>query len=439
MKRSHETEVLVIGGGPAGMAAAVSAAEQGARVALVDDNPHLGGQIWRQGQQGPAAAARPWLERLAALSNKTVDLLCPAAVFDARHPHELSAETADGAITLQYQRLVLALGAAERFVPFPGWTLPGVMGAGGLQALVKGGFDVTGKRVVVAGSGPLLLAVAAYLRQQGARVVRLAEQAPRTAVAGFASHLLRQPGKLLQAVRLQRQLLGCGQRFATWPVRANGGGTGNGAADNRLEEVVLAGPGGRQETIACDLLACGFGLVPNVGMAAYLGCALDRGAVQTTVRVDSWQRTSLDGVYCVGESTGIGGVDVALIEGQIAGLHAAGKERQAQQLQSRRQREQRFADALERAFALRDEVRQLADDDTTVCRCEDVRWGQIRQYEDIRDCKLNTRCGMGPCQGRICGGALELMVGWQAETIRPPFFPVTLETLAQSGATEDSS
>src|SRR6185295_1674164 len=162
-------DLLVVGAGPAGMAAAWRAAESGLRVSVVDDNPAAGGQIWR----GGPPEAQVWFERI-----RSVELINGARVFQQPEPGMLLAETNSGVCELSYKSLVLATGARERFLPFPGWTLPNVMGAGGLQALVKTGLPIEGKRVVVAGSGPLLLAVAAYLRGHGANVLLIAEQAP---------------------------------------------------------------------------------------------------------------------------------------------------------------------------------------------------------------------------------------------------------------------
>nr|AUN35747.1 putative oxidoreductase [uncultured bacterium] len=150
---------LVIGAGPAGLAAAYSAAQSGSRVVVIDDNPAAGGQIWRGEQQKPASReAQAWFEKIRSVDIRFID---GARVFHQPRPGTLLAETSEGVIDLNYDNLILATGARERFLPFPGWTLPNVMGAGGLQALVKTGLPIEGKRVVVAGSGPLLLAVAA--------------------------------------------------------------------------------------------------------------------------------------------------------------------------------------------------------------------------------------------------------------------------------------
>jgi NADPH-dependent 2,4-dienoyl-CoA reductase/sulfur reductase-like enzyme len=170
MDRQQHFDVLVIGGGPAGIAAAARAAESGARVGIVDDNPRLGGQIWRGGSEDKTSEASRWIERLHASG---ASILAGFRVVHQPEAGVLLAENLDRACELSYKKLILATGARERFLPFPGWTLPNVMGAGGLQAMVKGGLPIRGKRVVVAGTGPLLLAVAATLRKLGAEVVMI--------------------------------------------------------------------------------------------------------------------------------------------------------------------------------------------------------------------------------------------------------------------------
>src|ERR1044072_4955405 len=172
-------DAMVIGAGPAGLAAAYRAAQSGLRVTVVDDNPAAGGQIWR----GGPPEAQAWFEKICSVAIKLIN---GARVFQQSRVGSVLAETSEGVIDLQYDSLVLATGACERFLPFPGWTLPNVMGAGGLQALVKTGLPIEGKRVVIAGSGPLLLAVAAYLRTHGAEVLLIAEQASSIQLAKFA-------------------------------------------------------------------------------------------------------------------------------------------------------------------------------------------------------------------------------------------------------------
>lgn len=414
-------DVLVVGAGPAGLAAAWRTATSGLRVSVVDDNPAAGGQIWRGEQAKPSSAeAQEWFERIRSVD---IQMINGARVFQQPEAGMLLAETSEGVLELKYKSLVLATGARERFLPFPGWTLPNVMGAGGLQALVKTGLPIEGKGVVVAGSGPLLLAVAAYLRGRGADVLLIAEQASSVKLARFGLGLMREKGKLSQAWSLRKEFSRKGakaQRLrylsSCWVEAAHG--------KERLESVTLI-RGRKRWDVACDYLACGFHLVPSLELAELLGCEVDRGRVS----VDEFQQTTVPQIYSAGEATGIGGLELSLVEGEIAGLAAAGKRDEARKLFPIREKHRKFADLLNRTFALRDELKHLAAPETFVCRCEDVTFERLRTHQSWRAAKLQTRCGMGPCQGRVCGAAVEFLFGWRAESVRPPALPVRVESL----------
>ncbi|MBV7537408.1 NAD(P)/FAD-dependent oxidoreductase [Duganella sp. sic0402] len=414
-------QVLVVGAGPAGLAAAHAAATRGAQVGVIDDNPYPGGQIWRgaAGSQSDPRAAQ-LLDALRTLEN--VEFLQQTRVMYAPQPQQLLVQTAGGSATLHYHQLILATGARERLLPFPGWTLPGVTGAGGLQALSKGGYPLEGKRVVVAGSGPLLLAAAATLKSKGAHIVAIIEQAATPSLLRFVFGLLATPAKITQALQLRAQLGGVPYWHNSYVHSAHGDGTLQSVQVQRGYEHEL-------DLLQCDYLACGYGLLPNVELAQALGCATTVRNAQTVVQVDEWQHTSQPGVYCAGEGTGIGGVDLALAEGRIAGLVASGQQAQARTHFATRTRWSKFAERLAHAFALRSELRTLAGDDTIVCRCEDVCHADLRTQTSWRSAKLQTRCGMGPCQGRICGGATEVLYGWRPDAVRLPISPTRISSI----------
>jgi len=412
----NRVDVAVIGAGPAGIAAGTRAAESGARVVVIDEGLGPGGQIWRpRADSGASRAASPWIARLersgAVIHRATavVDVQRTATGFALR------AESHDRTLSIESRAIVIATGARERFLPFPGWTLPNVFGVGGAQALLKSGTSVRGKRVVIAGSGPLLLPVAASLARAGAQVKVVAEQASRGQVVRFAAGLWRAPARVAQAISYRSAFLRTPYSTGMWIVRADG--------DTSVREVTLT-DGRRARTVECDVLCAAFGLVPNTALASLIGCELRDGSVV----VDERQETTVSGAYCAGEPTGIGGVDLALIEGEVAGLAAAGSPAKSR-LTTRRASFGREARALDRAFALRPELKALAADDTILCRCEDVALGDIDRGWSPRQAKLYTRMGMGPCQGRICGGALECLAGWPADTKRPPIQPARLSTL----------
>jgi D-hydroxyproline dehydrogenase subunit alpha len=410
------TDVLVIGAGPAGIAAACAAAEAGVRVDVIDDNPAAGGQIWR----GGAPAATAWLDRLArsgaALHPGTT--VIDVAPQEGGPPAVITHAAAGGAVW-QARTIVLATGARERFLPFPGWTLPGVVGAGGLQALVKQGLDVGGRRIVVAGTGPLLLAVAELLVERGATVVAVAEQAALRRLVRFAAALVGHPAKLVQAAGIRRAI-GPVLRTGSFPLVVRPRGDG-------LVVTLASGRPGRERRadIPCDLFACGFGLVPNVEIARALGCEMHAGGIA----VDGFGATTVSGVFAAGECTGVGGVDKSLVEGRITGLVAAGRRDQAVPLLGERRRCRRFAALLDRTFVLDRRLARLAAADTVVCRCEDVAAGRLACHRSWREAKLMTRIGMGPCQGRVCGPAAETLFGWSPDDVRPPFSPTPLGDL----------
>jgi D-hydroxyproline dehydrogenase subunit alpha len=428
---SDAFEIVVVGAGPGGMAAAATAAEAGRRVCLIDDNPEPGGQIWRGGvgQRRPNAAAAEWLRRLqsggvAVRSGwRAVDL--PFATGQA--PAALRIEREGQCADIEHSSLILATGARELFLPFPGWTLPGVYGAGGLQAFVKSGFDISGKRVVIAGTGPLLLAVAAGLRGAGARIVTVVEQAPVARLAQFSLSLLSgQAAKLVEGAGYGVRTLGIPYRTGAWVSSASG--------DESLRKVEVVS-GSRVLEIEADMLAVGFHLVPNTELAQLLRCELKDGYVA----VDELQQTTVKGIYCVGEATGIGGAEKAQIEGRIAALAASGQRERARALFEARDRQMRFASNLAAAFELRDELRALAKNETVVCRCEDVQHGSLAGCRSWREAKLHTRCGMGACQGRVCGAAARFLYGWDTRHPRPPLFPVEVATLAGVKATGEAA
>lgn len=408
-----EADVAVIGAGPAGIAAAARAAESGARVVVLDEGLRMGGQIWRHTQRAhlPRIAQR-WLDRL---DRSGAQVVCGASVVAVTPDLEIAVQFRGAPLSVAARKIVLATGARERFVPFPGWTLPNVTGIGGAQALLKAGASFSQLRVVIAGSGPLLLPVAATLVRGGARLALVAEQASAVQILGFGTTLWRFPGKIVQAAGYRASFARVRYAWGTWVTSATG--------DSRVQEVTLSN-GRRTWTEPCDVLCTGYGLVPSTELARLLGCAVEGGRVLT----DAWQRTSLANIYCAGEPTGIGGVEAALVEGQIAGLAASGQTDEAERHLAIRDRYRRFSSKLEAAFMLRDELRSLVRDDTVVCRCEDVRYGRLRSEWSSRQGKLYTRAGMGSCQGRVCGPALEYLFGWTPATVRAPIEPATVAT-----------
>ena len=417
---TRDFDVVIVGAGPAGLAAAEIAALGKQRVALIDENPQIGGQIWRscQGKLALHAKVHHGLLTKETAHASKVTIIPNATIFDAPARNQLLAQTPTGPTRIHYKDLILATGARELFLPFPGWTLPNVCGAGGLQALVKSGLDIKGKRVVVSGSGPLILEVARYLLSKGADVLMVAEQTRRSRFFKFASTTAMHPAKAYQGLKILAKT-GALLRFDSWVTAAHG--------DQKLQGVTVRTSRGEQR-IDCDYLACAYGLVPNTELPRLLGCEMNGDFV----RADKNQQTSIPNVYAAGELTGIGGTDASLVEGRIAGAATTGMRHLPETYFRKRRTTQRFTQALEEAFRIRPEILRLATDETIVCRCEDVTLAQLRYQPTLRDAKLQTRCTMGPCQGRICAPAMQHLFDWPSDSIRPPISPVPLESLLDS-------
>ena len=410
MPNQLQFDVVIVGAGPAGLAAGLAAGKSGKSVAILDENVVPGGQIYRGAKGKVHEHVSPQLAELAQLG---VTILSGHTVMDLPTSGTLVAMTGSGVSRIGYQSLILATGARELFLPFPGWTLPNVMGVGGLQALVKAGLDINWKRVVVAGTGPLLLTVGAYLKQKGAKVILIAEQAERLKMFGFLGTLIANPAKAIQGAQLL-STIGPLVRHGKWVERAEG--------KQQLESVTLHG---LSEAIPCDYLACAYGFVPNVELPMLLGCEVADGFV----KVDRFQLTTIPNIYCAGEPTGIGGIECSVVEGSIAGYAATGQLNEAKNLFGEGDKCHRFGDQLAKTFALRPELKALATPETIVCRCEDVTHAKLVGWESSRAAKLHTRCGMGPCQGRICGPATSFLLGWEHGTVRSPLVPTPLSGL----------
>lgn len=448
------TDLAVIGAGPAGLAAALTAAAHGVRVTVVDAADRPGGQFFRQ----PAAeldARRPralhhrwrtWERLRDALAASDVRVLTDHHVWfveersGAFTVHALLGPGQDEPVAVPADAVLLATGGYEHVLPFPGWTLPGVLTAGGAQAMLKGGLVVPGRAVVVAGTGPLLLPVATGLAAAGARVAALVESADPRQVARHARGLA---GKLPEGAGYAARLLRHRVRLLTrhTVVRAHG--------DDRLTGVTVAALDadgrvrrGTGRYIPCDTLAVGHGMLPHTDLADGLGCRLDGPAVA----VDAEQRTSVPGVWAAGESTGVGGAALALAEGHIAGRSVASRLRggtgpePAGRTPAEQTREtlRTSAEALAAAFAPPAHWTDQVTDDTLVCRCEEVTAGAVREAVDglgagdVRTVKLLTRAGMGWCQGRMCATAVAGLTGCEATPSRRPFArPVPLGVLAR--------
>lgn len=416
-------DVLVAGAGPAGLAAALAAADAGCDVLLVDRACSVGGQIYREpavGATAPVGGSLP--ERFRRLArHPRVRLRLGATIWQAR-PRDgglrFWLQGGEGGGVVDTRAAVVATGATELVLPFPGWELPGVMTAGAAQALSKAQAVLPGRRVLVAGTGPFLLPVAAQLAMAGARVV-VAEAARPARHPLLAARLAAHPGKVREAAAYAAALARHRVRFVFGRAVAACSGSGH------VERVTLEPTGGRPGralSLAVDAVCAGHGFVPALELARALGCA-DRphpSLPLSTVFHDRDQATTVPGVFAAGEVTGIGGAVVAELEGAVAGAAAArflGRPvaPAPANVHARLARARRFATLLEALYPLDGGWVERLTGATVVCRCEDTTWRQVREAAaagsgDLRAVKGVTRCGMGYCQGRTCGPALQLAV-----------------------------
>jgi thioredoxin reductase len=412
-------EVLVVGGGPAGLAAAAAAAEAGADVLLVDDRGGLGGQYYKQPLDPAAsdrqhAAGRALIQRVRAAG---VRVYSGVRVWGADGPCRLYAARGRERFELRAERLILATGAYERAVPFPGWTLPGVMTTGAGQSLLRGYQVAPGSRVLVAGNGPLGVQLAAELVRAGGTVVALVELA-RMFSPGRVIELLRMAAS---APSLTRDGLGYLARLrrARVPiltgravVRVEGEGHAERTVVARVDQAGLPVPG-TEMTFDVDAVCVGLGFMPGNELARLLGLrhSVDPLTGGYVLGRSPSGRSSLEYVWAVGDSAEVRGAKVAQSAGMLAGAEAAaslaGPVRDLRAVSRHRDRHERFQRALWRAYRAPALFSQLADAQTIVCRCENVTLGTIgaaaREVASSGAVKRLTRAGMGQCQGRFCG------------------------------------
>jgi thioredoxin reductase len=332
--------------------------------------------------------------------------------------------------------VVLATGAYDRPVAFPGWTLPGVLTAGGAQALAKGQGVLPGRRVLLAGAGPFLLPVARQLRKQGGTVVAVVEATRRRDWLAAAPRMAAHPGRIGMYGAYRAQMPATKFIWGHVLTRADGEDAVSSATIARASKDWSPVPG-TERRFDVDAVCTAYGFLPSTELARMLGCELAGDAVAH----DADMRTTVPGVYVAGEASGVGGSDLALLEGELAGASAAGTAADLSSLRSRRVRAAGFATILEDLFGHRPGLDTLADKDTVLCRCEDVTAGEVDAVEATSPAalKIMTRCGQGPCQGRVCDRLVAGRLGGTPArfTARAPLKPIPLSVLMD--ATDSSS
>ena len=388
--------IAIIGAGPAGLSAAAAATRRGEEVIIIDSSSQLGGQYWRHLPSArndshslhyDFSKAQKLFDEL--LSQPLLTRYSNSQVWQAEkcgdqfHLYILRNGVEEKVVA---DKVILATGAYDRTIPFPGWTFPGVMTPGAAQAMLKGHGVLVGKKVVIAGTGPFILPVATGLAESGAEIVGLFEfNNPFRWI--FNLHgLLLNPSKIAEAFyylkKLQKQR-----------VKIEFG--------KKVESATRSSAVVDGTEIECDVIAVGWGFAPDVTLAGILGAQLGVDSDGTViVKVDRRQETNIPGLFAAGESTGIGGSTLSMIEGRIAGGGRGGLSRWRAQV---------FANGLKKVYPVPSILTKNLPEETIICRCEEVTRGQICTSIDelgaqsARTAKLFTRAGMGLCQGRVCG------------------------------------
>ncbi len=456
---ASETDLLIVGAGPAGMAAAVTARRQGLSVRVLDDQPAPGGQIWRAIE---TVAVTPRIARLGEAYRMGMDraaafracgaLYEPESQLWQIEPGFRAFVTQQGrARSVTARAVILATGAQERPVPFPGWTLPGVLTVGAAQILLKTADSVPTSPVWIAGCGPLPLLYMTQLLAAGGKIAGFLDTTPRGRISAALRHLPQGLGRLADLAKGLSWSLAL--KRAGFPIirhvaelRAEGEG--------RLERLHYQTEDGREGEVAAEVLLVHEGVVPNIHAPLALGCAVSWHAGQHCYvpELDSWGETSQMNVFVAGDGAGIGGAEAAEPRGRIAALRVAARlgklgegvaESAARPERSRLSRALALRPFLDALYAPRPQVFAPADE-TLVCRCEEVTAGELRARvvqgrPGPNQIKAFTRAGMGPCQGRQCGYTMAHIVAAAQNRpveevgfyrIRPPLKPVTLGELA---------
>ncbi len=464
-----ESELAVIGGGPGGVVAAMEAAKAGIKVTLLDENESIGGQIYRQLDQGFTITDCDVLgkdhtnglelqQQFSSMKDR-IQYLNNATVWGIFKNHTLAFARNGRSSTLGFKALLLATGAYDRPVPFPGWTLPGVFTAGGAQRLVKNDRVLPGQNILLAGTGPLQLVLAHQILKAGGRIEAILEAGAvgKNGYKGLAGlwgnwDLLKEGLRYLRSIRkadvplLRRHII----------LEARGAG--------RVEEALIAKADqrwrpkpGTERTVKVDTVCLGYGLVSSIELTLLGECwhTYDlRLGGYVPIRNDNME-TTVPGIYAVGDGAGVAGSKVAVAEGIIAGVsiaHAlnhlskADKNRILKPSLKRLKSINRFRKILDLISEPRQGLYELATDDTAICRCEEITLRELKEAvangaTRIKDVKRMTRMGMGSCEGRMCGPALiEYMrrlkdvpseeVGYLLP--RPSIKPIALGVLAAS-------
>ena len=458
-------ELVIVGAGPAGMAAALEAAEAGIRPMVLDENLQPGGQIYRQlpprfvvsdaqSQGKDALEGKALIRRFleAPIEYRPGTLVW--GVFGDKQLGIVDGKTVE---YVQAECVIIAAGAYDRPVPIPGWTLPGVFSAGGAQLFIKSQRVLPGRRVLVAGTGPLLLVVATHFLAAGVESLTLCELSCMRRLWRYTGKVWGHWGLLWDGWRYLSRIRRAGVRLMTGHVVTQIFG------QDQVEEAAIAPVdeegrvrSDRKGRVAVDAVCLGYGLLPSTELTRLYGCRhnFSESQLAWVPACDSKMETSIPGVFVAGDCAGVAGVYTAREEGRIAALAAAQQlgrlsaaecQRRMDSIHARLRRLRRFCAALDDIYPPARRLVDLTTDETIICRCEEVRaqaiWSAIADGAGTpTEIKMWTGAGMGRCQGRMCGPHLGLMLAKATGllepaqghlSVRPPLKPIELGTLAQ--------
>jgi NADPH-dependent 2,4-dienoyl-CoA reductase/sulfur reductase-like enzyme len=414
--------VAIVGAGPAGLRAAETLALAGLRPVLFDEAPRPGGQIYRQ---PPAGAERPGADLYGFEAGKAaaVHAILPGLGDRIDHrPSTLVWNVHEGRLDslcegafgeLAFDRLILATGAMDRIIPFPGWTLPGVFSLGAAQIALKAQGVAIGRRVALVGAGPLLPLVAHQYASAGADIAAVLDVTPFSAKLRNAARLASEPLTLAKGLfyTARTALRGARRASGVRAIRVEGAG--------RVEALAWTGADGREQRVACDAVGASFGLRSEAQLADLAGCrfAFDDMTRQWAPQRKPEGRSSQPEIYLAGDGSGVGGVDVAELQGRrtalavLEDLGQAINPAEVARLDAALARQARFRTALEAAYPYPEHLVAAIPDEEILCRCEGVTAGALRDAvrrqgaTEVNRVKAFTRIGMGRCQGRVCGHA----------------------------------
>lgn len=471
-----EAEVAVVGAGPAGLSAAVSGADSGLSIILIDASSRPGGQYWRHSSESFSKinedpGHRGWKtfthlrSRLYAhieqghilyLKDHQVWLIERIGTSSIMHLSP-TYEAAPSIPThvVKTDELILCPGAYDRQLPIPGWDMPGVMTAGGVQTLLKSNGSIAGTHAVVGGSGPFLLPVATEIARAGVKVSAICEANNPLRWLNNLNGVLQAPAKVLEAIEyasvLGRHRIPFLVRTAITAIHG----------DSKVQAVTLAkldSKGmtitGTERQIEVDLVALGWGFTPSLELILAVGAETTKDVDGSlTAVVDDEMRSNVTGIRIAGEATGIGGAKLAALEGELAALSIARSRNgnyesaRIRSLKRSVRRGRAFAIAMHNSNPIPECWHDWLTSETLICRCEEVSYAQICYAiddlgaDDPRSVKSFARPGMGWCQGRVCGFATTEIIAarlgrastateMRAMAGRLPATPLTLAQLA---------